>query len=181
MADRDGLRIGLWQPVFGGWLRNDPDERMDWRWDYQKRVAQLADVQGFHTLLVAELNLNDVKGHAAPSVEAWTAISAIAAVTERIRLMAAIRPGFRVPALVAKMAANIDHISGGRFELNLVSAWWQRELEMYANAWLDHADRYRRSAEFVRVMRGGWGEARFSFDGAFYKTTDLILSPKPVQ
>ncbi|MEN1704607.1 MAG: LLM class flavin-dependent oxidoreductase [Planctomycetota bacterium] len=175
------IQIGLWQPVFGGWLRNVEDERMDWQWSYQERIARLADELGFATLLVAELNLNDTKGHDAPTVEAWTTIAAIAAVTERIELLAALRPGFRSPAIAAKMAANIDRISGGRFAINLVSAWWQREMEMYAGAWLDHADRYRRSSEFVSILRGGWREERFTFEGGHYATKDLILSPKPVR
>lgn len=174
-------QIGIWLPMFGGWLRNVDDERMDWTFEYNQRVAQLADRMGFSTILVAELNLNDIKGLDSPCIEAWTTISALAATTRQIRLMAAIRPGFRQPALVAKMAANIDHISNGRFELNLVSAWWKEEMEMYAGGWLDHNERYRRSREFVRVMKGAWTEPVFNFDGEFYTAKGCILSPKPVQ
>ncbi|MBI1190492.1 MAG: LLM class flavin-dependent oxidoreductase [Tepidisphaera sp.] len=174
-------RIGLWLPIFGAWLRNVPDEGMDWNFDYNKRVAQLADELDFETLLVAELNLNDIKGHDAPVLECWTTIAALAAVTRRVRLMAAIRPGFRLPAIVAKMASNIDHISQGRFELNLVSAWWKEEMQMYTGAWLDHTQRYQRSAEFARVLKGMWSQPVFNFDGAFYKNQAAVLSPKPVQ
>ncbi len=175
------LRVGIWLPIFGAWLRNVPDEAMDWSFDYNARVARLADQLDFHTILVAELNLNDIRGHDAPVLEAWTTISALAAITTKIRLMAAIRPGFRMPAIVAKMAANIDHISKGRFELNLVSAWWKEEMEMYTGAWLDHTERYKRSAEFARVMKGLWANPTFNFEGQFYSTRHAVLSPKPVQ
>ncbi len=175
------IRIGLWLPIFGAWLRNVPDERMGWSFEYNSGVARLADELGFETLLVAELNLNDIRGHDAPVLECWTTVAALAAVTSRIRLMAAIRPGFRLPAIVAKMASNIDHISSGRFELNLVSAWWKEEMEMYTGAWLDHAERYQRSAEFVRVLKGMWAEPRFSYEGRFYRNRAAVLAPKPVQ
>jgi len=175
------MKLGIWLPMFGGWLRNIEDEGMDAGFAYNLAVAQTADRLGFSTILIAELNLNDIKGPEAPVLECWTTTAALAATTEKIRLMAALRPGFRQPALCAKMAANIDQISGGRFEINLVSAWWKEEMEMYVGTWMDHADRYRRSAEFIDVLRGCWSEPRFSHEGDFYKTTNTALSPKPVQ
>lgn len=174
-------RLGIWLPIFGGWLRNVPDERMDWTYGYNLAVAQAADRLGYQTILVAELNMNDIKGHDAPVLEAWTTAAALAATTRDIRIMAAVRPGFRYPALVAKMAANIDHISGGRFEVNLVSAWWKEEMEQYTGQWLDHTERYQRSAEFARVMKGAWSEPVFTHRGRFYSTLGTVLEPKPVQ
>ena len=175
------MHVGLWLPVFGGWLRNLPGEGAAPTFEDNRRVAQAADRLGFSTLLIAELNLNDIRGPQAPSLEAWTTAAALAPLTERVRLMAAIRPGFRLPAVVAKMAANIDRISGGRFEVNLVSAWWKEEMEMYVGAWLDHAERYRRSAEFADILKGTWTEDAFSFDGEFYTVKNTKLEPKPVQ
>ncbi|MDJ0841851.1 MAG: LLM class flavin-dependent oxidoreductase [Acidobacteriota bacterium] len=175
------MKLGIWQPIFGGWLRNIEDEGMDASFAYNLKVAQAADRLGFSTILIAELNLNDIKGPEAPSLECWTTTAALAATTQNIRLMAALRPGFRQPALCAKMAANIDHISGGRFEINLVSAWWKEEMQMYVGEWMDHTTRYRRSAEFIEVMRGCWDQSRFSYEGEFYNTQNTALAPKPVQ
>ncbi|MBI1743180.1 LLM class flavin-dependent oxidoreductase [Candidatus Acetothermia bacterium] len=175
------MQVGIWLPVFGGWLRNVADERMESTFEYSNRVAQRADELGFSTILVAELNLNDIKGPQAPSLEAWTTISALAVTTKKIRLMAALRPGFRWPAIAAKMAANIDHISGGRFEINLVSAWWKEEMEMYIGQWLDHSERYRRSREFLHVMKGVWTEPVFNYEGNFYRVQNCVLEPKPIQ
>ena len=175
------IDLGIWLPIFGGWLRNVEDEGMPPTFDYNKQVAQAADRAGFSTILIAELNLNDIKGIRAPSLECWTTTSALAAVTDDIRLMSAIRPGFREPAVTAKMAANIDHISGGRFELNLVSAWWEEEMKMYVGDWLDHDARYARSREFVQILKRMWAEDTVSFDGDFYTIENAILEPKPVQ
>jgi len=175
------IDVGIWQPVFGGWLRNVKDEQMAATFDYNRKVAQAADEEGFSTILIAELNLNDIEGPRAPSLECWTTTSALAAVTDDIRLMAALRPGFREPAVAAKMASNIDHISGGRFEINLVSAWWEEEMKMYVGDWLDHSARYRRSREFVEIMRRMWTEDTVSFDGEFYTIENTVMEPKPVQ
>lgn len=176
-----GLKLGIWLPIFGGWLRNVEDEGMSADFSYNLKVAQAAEAAGFSTILIAELNLNDIKGPEASVLEAWTTTAALAANTQQIRLMTALRPGYRQPALAAKMAANIDHISGGRFEINLVSAWWKDEMQMYVGEWLDHTTRYRRSAEFIDVMRGVWTENRFSYEGEFYKITNTALAPKPGQ
>ena len=111
------VRFGFWMPIFGGWLRNVEDEQMHATFDYNKRLAQRAEKLGFDIALLAELNLNDIKGAAAPVLECWTTAAAIASVTDSLELMNAIRPGFRLPAVVAKMSANIDQISNGRFSV----------------------------------------------------------------
>src|SRR6201992_3590370 len=108
------MRYGYWLPIFGGWLRNVPDEGMAATWDYTRRLAQRSEQIGFDLTLVAELFLNDIKGIDAPALDAWTTAAALAAVTERLELMVAVRPTFHSPALLAKQAANIDVMSHGR-------------------------------------------------------------------
>ena len=105
------MRYGYWMPVFGGWLRNVDDEQMAPTWDYVSRLARRSEKIGFDLTLIAELNLNDIKGVDAPSLDAWSTAAALAAVTESLELMVAVRPTFHLPALLAKQAANIDNIS----------------------------------------------------------------------
>ena len=90
-------------PVFGGWLRNVEDERMEATWDYVKRLAQRSEEIGYDLTLIAELNLNDIKGIDAPSLDAWSTAAALAAVTESLELMVAVRPTFH-PAGAARQA-----------------------------------------------------------------------------
>ena len=108
------MRYGYWLPVFGGWLRNVQDEQMEASWEYVSRLARRSEQIGFDLTLIAELNLNDIKGPEAPSLDAWSTAAALAAVTGSLELMVAVRPTFHSPALLAKQAANIDRISGGR-------------------------------------------------------------------
>jgi FMNH2-dependent dimethyl sulfone monooxygenase len=116
------MKYGFWLPIFGGWLRNRDDEQMPATFEYAKTVIQAAEKWGYSTTLIAELYLNDIKGPESDSLEAWSTAAVLAAVTEKIEIMTAVRPGFHNPAVTAKMAANIDHISNGRFTLNVVSA-----------------------------------------------------------
>jgi dimethylsulfone monooxygenase len=174
------MRYGYWLPVFGGWLRNVADENMQATWAYVKRLAQRSEKIGFDVTLIAELNLNDIKGIEAPSLDAWSTAAALAAVTERIELMVAVRPTFHLPALLAKQAANIDHISGGRLTLNVVSSWWADEARKYGVGFEQHDDRYARTGEWLDVLNGVWSRDHFSFSGKYYRVEDNVLEPKPV-
>jgi FMNH2-dependent dimethyl sulfone monooxygenase len=168
-------------PVFGGWLRNVEDERMEASWAYTRRLAQRSEQIGFDLTLVAELNLNDIKGMDAPSLDAWSTTAALAAVTERLEIMTAVRPTFHQPALLAKQAANIDRISGGRLALNVVSSWWATEAKKYGVQFDQHDDRYARTSEWLDVVDGMWKEPRFTYAGRYYAVDDAILEPKPAR
>ena len=102
------MRLGYWLPVFGGWLRNVADENMEASWSYVKRLAQRSEQIGFDLTLIAELNLNDIKGVDAPSLDAWSTAAALAAITERVELMVAVRPTFHQPALLATAGRSAD-------------------------------------------------------------------------
>jgi len=173
------MRFGYWLPVFGGWLRNVPDERMSASWDYVRRLAQRSETLGFDLTLVAELNLNDIKGVDAPSLDAWSTASALAAVTERLEIMVAVRPTFHPPALLAKQAASLDQLARGRLSLNVVSSWWADEARQYGVEFDEHDRRYARTAEWLAVVNGMWAEPRFSYAGRFYRVEDAVLEPKP--
>jgi FMNH2-dependent dimethyl sulfone monooxygenase len=168
-------------PVFGGWLRNIPDEGMEASWDYVKRLTQRSEQTGWDLTLIAELNLNDIKGVDQPALDAWSTAAALAAVTSSIELMVAVRPNFHQPALFAKEAANIDNISGGRLALNVVSSWWADEATQYGLQFDQHDDRYARSTEWLQVVDGLWTQDHFSFDGERYKLKNAIVEPKPVK
>ncbi|WP_188456768.1 LLM class flavin-dependent oxidoreductase [Virgibacillus oceani] len=175
------MKYGFWLPIFGGWLRNVEDEGMPATFRYAKNVIQSAEKWGYDTTLIAELYLNDIKGTDQDSLEAWSTAAALAAVTERIEIMTAVRPLFHNPAVTAKMAANIDRISNGRFTLNVVSGWWAGEAKQYGGDFTEHDERYDRTIEFLEILKGLWTEETFSYKGRFYQIENTQLSPKPVQ
>ncbi|USU12126.1 LLM class flavin-dependent oxidoreductase [Sphingomonadaceae bacterium OTU29THOMA1] len=175
------MRYGYWMPVFGGWLRNVPDEGMEATWEYSRRLTRNAERWGYDLSLIAELNLNDIKGVEQPALDAWSTAAALAAVTDTIELMVAVRPNFHHPALFAKAAANIDRISNGRLALNVVSSWWADEAKQYGLQFDQHDDRYARTEEWLSVVDGLWTQERFTFEGAYYRTQDAICASKPVK
>jgi FMNH2-dependent dimethyl sulfone monooxygenase len=174
------MRYGFWAPVFGGWLRNVRDEGMEASWDYFSRLCRRAEEIGYDLTLIAELNLNDIKGVSEPALDAWSSAAALAAVTRTLEIMVAVRPNFHHPALFAKQAANIDRISGGRLALNVVSSWWADEAKQYGLTFDQHDDRYARTNEWLHVVGGLWSQTPFTFHGERYQLTDAICEPKPV-
>lgn len=173
------MQFGYWLPVFGGWLRNVDNEEMETSWKYVKKLAQRSEEIGYSLTLIAELFLNDIKGEEAPSLDAWSTAAALAAVTEKIELMVAVRPTFHNPAILAKQAANIAEISGGRLSLNVVSSWWQQEALKYGIHFEQHDDRYARMREWIHVITSAWEKDHFSFEGKYYSVSDTVLQPKP--
>src|SRR5262249_30630734 len=175
------MRYGYWLPVFGGWLRNVDDENMSATWDYVSRLARRSEEIGYDLTLIAELNLNDIKGEDAASLDAWSTAAGLAAVTHSLELMVAVRPTFHNPALLAKQAANIDHISNGRLTLNVVSSWWADEARKYGVQFEQHDDRYARTTEWLEIVDRMWKEDHFSYEGTYYKVSDAVIQPKPRQ
>ncbi|HEU4470386.1 MAG TPA: LLM class flavin-dependent oxidoreductase [Flavisolibacter sp.] len=173
------MQFGYWLPVFGGWLRNVDDEQMETSWSYVKKLAQRSEQIGYDLTLIAELFLNDIKGEQAPSLDAWSTTAALAAVTEKLELMVAVRPTFHNPAILAKQAANIAEISNGRLSLNVVSSWWEQEALKYGIHFEKHDDRYARMKEWLHVITSAWEKDHFSFEGKYYRVTDNVLQPKP--
>ena len=175
------MRFGYWLPVFGGWLRNVEDEGMEASWEHVRRLAVRSEQIGFDLTLIAELHLNDIKGEHAPSLEAWSTAAALAAVTQRLEIMVAVRPTFHAPAPLAKQASTIDHISGGRLSLNVVSSWWATEARQYGVQFDAHDERYTRTGEWLDVVQGMWSTPRFDYRGRYYRVDGAVLEPKPVQ
>lgn len=175
------MRFGYWLPVFGGWLRNVPDEGMQATWEYSKRLAQRSEQLGYDLSLIAELNLNDIKGVQAPSLDAWSTAAALMAVTQSIEWMVAVRPTFHAPALLAKQAANIDHIGGpGRLSINVVSSWWKDEAQKYGVQFEQHDRRYQRTSEWLDIIDSLWTKDGIDYHGEFYQIKDSMLQPKPL-
>ncbi|MGO2658294.1 LLM class flavin-dependent oxidoreductase [Mycetocola reblochoni] len=175
------MRFGYWTPIFGGWLRNVADEQTPATVEHIIRIARAAEAGGFDLTLVPELNLNDIRGADGPALDAWTVAIATAAVTERIEIMAALRPSYHPVALAAKQIATIQDVAAGRFTLNVVSAWWQEEARQYGVDFASHDDRYAYTSEYVEVLRGLWSQTPYSHEGRHFRLDGTHLEPKPVR
>lgn len=173
------IRFAYWVPnVSGGLVVSNIPQRTDWSYDYNARLAQTAEEVGFDYAL-AQARFIASYG-AEYQLEALTTVAALAPVTKRLKLIAAVHPGLWHPGVVAKSGATIDFLSGGRFCLNVVSGWFKDEFTIYGEPWLEHDERYRRSEEFIRVLKGLWTEEQFHFKGDFYRINGGWVKPKPI-
>jgi dimethylsulfone monooxygenase len=173
------MRFGYWMPIFGGWLRNVADEGMPVSWPYIRDLAAESEQLGFDLSLIAELNLNDIKGHRAPSLDCWSLAPAVAAVTSTLELMLAVRPNYHSPALTAKAISTLDVIAPGRISLNVVSSWWKDEAAQYGAPFDVHDARYARTEEWLDVVGRLLSEDSVTHSGPLYQLAGTVLEPKP--
>lgn len=174
------IKFAYWVPnVSGGLVVSRVPQRTDWRFEYNKQLALAAERAGFEYAL-AQARFIASYG-ASKQLEAITTSTALAVVTERLKIIAAVHPGLWHPGVIAKVIASADFISGGRINLNIVSGWFKQEFRHYGEPWLEHDERYRRSEEFIRVLRGLWTQETFTFKGDFYRINEAALEPKPIQ
>lgn len=177
---RDALKFAYWVPnVSGGLVVSNLPQRTDWGLAYNQQLAQTAERAGFEYALT---QIRFTAGYGAEYQHESVSFSqALLHATTRLKVLAALLPGPWHPAVVAKQIATIDHISGGRIGINVVSGWFKGEFTAIGEHWLEHDERYRRSREFIQALKGIWTQDKFSFRGDFYRFTDYTLSPKPLQ
>jgi alkanesulfonate monooxygenase SsuD/methylene tetrahydromethanopterin reductase-like flavin-dependent oxidoreductase (luciferase family) len=118
-----------------------------------------------------------------PFMEGWTVISALAAITEKIRLATLVTSvAYRNPALLAKMAAGVDIISGGRLTFGIGAGWFYQEYGQYGYEFPDRpAVRIRQMEEALKLIKLMWTEPRATFYGKYFHVDEAILEPKPFQ
>jgi FMNH2-dependent dimethyl sulfone monooxygenase len=173
------MLFSYWAPLgSGGFVVSNIEQRTEFNFEANVRYIQAAERTGFdYALMPARYFVS----HGWPSqFEAVTTSAGLTQVTDRITILSALHPGLWHPGIVAKMGATIDHMSGGRWGLNITTGWFKEEFIGFGEPWLDHDERYRRSEEFVRVLTGLWTEDEFSFFGDFYRIHDAPLRPKPL-
>lgn len=175
------MRFGYWMPIFGGWLRNVGDENMTIAWPYIRDLVVESERQGFELTLIAELNLNDIKGHRAPSLDCWTLAPAVAAATRTLELMLAVRPSYHLPSLTAKALSTLDTIAPGRVSLNVVSSWWKDEAAQYGVPFDVHDARYERTGEWLDVVSRLLREETVTHHGPLYQLEGTVVEPKPAR
>ena len=177
--EREPLKFAYWVPnVSGGLVISTIEQRTSWDIDYNRKLAQIAEDNGFDYALS---QIRFTAGYGADNQhEPVTFSQALLASTERLKVIVALLPGPWNPAVAAKQIATINNIYGGRVAVNVVSGWFRGEFTAIGEPWLDHDERYRRSEEFIRALRGIWTQENFTFRGDFYRFTDYNLKPKPI-
>jgi len=150
-------------------------------WSEIVRSGRRAEDTGWDGLWFAD-HLMPLQGDLdAPLHEVWSALAGLAAVTERVRLGPLVCGNtYRNPALLAKQAVTVDHISNGRVVLGIGAGWQENEHTAYGFDFGTFSDRFERLEEALQILRSLRSEERTAFDGARYQLVDAPFSPKPV-
>src|SRR5438309_10946776 len=146
-----------------------------------RSVWRVADQAGFDHLWAFD-HLASIGGGGPdrPVFEGWGLLAAMAGETRRVRIGLLVTGNtYRHPALLAKQATTVDHLSGGRLDFGVGAGWSEIEHTMLGIEGLDH--RIGRLSEALRVIRSLWTQERTTFAGRYYRLTDAISNPKPVQ
>ena len=177
---QEQIKFAYWVPnVSGGLVVSKIEQRTSWDLDYNRKLAQIAENAGFEYALS---QIRFTAGYGAEyQHESVTFSHALLAATTRLKVIAAVLPGPWTPALLAKQIATIDHLTGGRVAINVVSGWFKGEFTAIGEPWLEHDERYRRSEEFITALKGIWTTDNFTQRGDFYRFHNYTLRPKPLQ
>lgn len=180
------LKLGLFCTNGSGASQTLVPEAHGMDWDLSLRTARAADRAGLEAVVPFARWKGYPEGrpeHRSGRVmEPFTWAAGIAAATENIGVFATSHAPTMHPIVAAKQAATVDHISRGRFALNVVGGWNRPELEMFGAPMREHDERYDHLAEWLEVIRKLWSETEeFDFHGRFFDVVGGVSQPKPVQ
>jgi len=182
-----GLQLGIFMPNCShaysiSTYKPDPN---DWTYESNKQIAQAAEAAGFDFLFPVSRwrGFGGETNYLGTSLETMTWAAALLAVTQTIRVYSTVHVPIFHPLVAAKMGATLDHIGNGRWGINIVSGWSQEEFGMMGIGLLPHAERYRRTAAFIEILKGLWTTelGTFTFDSPWYHIEGGYVMPQPVQ
>jgi F420-dependent oxidoreductase-like protein len=151
-------------------------------WEDWVRLADACERLGFEGLFRSDHYFSGVGPSGRGSSDAWTILGALAARTTRLRLGTLVSPvTFREPALLARSAVTVDHVSGGRVEIGMGAGWWEEEHTRFGFPFHDVDGRWDRLEEQVAIVHGLLSEETFTYDGPHYTLRDADLAPRAVQ
>ncbi len=182
---RDRLRFGIFMPNVShmpniSHYKAQPD---DWTFDSNRLIAQAAERAGFDFLFPVSRwrTIGGEIDYHGKSLETMTWAAGLLAVTSHIQIFSTVHVPVFNPVVAAKMGASLDHIGGGRWGINIVSGWNRAEFDMMGIKMLDHAARYERSEDFIKILKGLWTEppGTFNYSSQHYQVRNGYVMPQP--
>jgi dimethylsulfone monooxygenase len=185
LNDENQLKLALFGiNLRGGVTLSDVEGKIEATWEENRRLAQYADRLGLDAIVPVarwrgyggDTNLGE------RSFETFTWATGLLAATERIQVFATFHVPLAHPVLAAKMVTTADHVSAGRFGLNIVAGWYTQELAMFGLAQKEHDERYEVADEWAQVLKQLWTvDGERDFHGRYFDVPGGFLEPKPLQ
>ena len=183
-SDRGGKDLGVFLPMAnGGWILSSTAPKLDGSFDYNRKVALLAEETGldFIMSMAKWRGYGGVTEHWRYSLDSQMLMSALAALTKRVKVWTTVHTLLQNPAVTAKMIATLDQVSGGRAGLNVVTGSYKGEFEQM-RAWrdnVDHDQRYDLADEWIDIIKRLWTEDSVTYQGKYFTMDDCQSDPKP--
>jgi alkanesulfonate monooxygenase SsuD/methylene tetrahydromethanopterin reductase-like flavin-dependent oxidoreductase (luciferase family) len=185
MFNDNKMKLG----IFGsncshGLMATHAETSYELSWQHTQTIAQIADGLGFEAMLPVaryrgmggETNFNGT------NYETHTWAAGLAQATEQIMVFSTTHVPTKHPIVAAKESVTVDHISNGRFGLNMTMGWYKAEMEMFGGTQREHDARYRYGTEWVSIVKAMWtADGAVDFDGEFFEIKDAMSDPKPIQ
>jgi FMNH2-dependent dimethyl sulfone monooxygenase len=179
------LKLGTFSSnLSGGCAISTIDGVLEADWPSTLELARMGDEMGFEALVPVGRwkGFGGVTNFNGAGFESFTWAAGIGASTTRSGIFATSHVPTMHPVMAAKQATTVDHLSNGRFTLNIVTGWYQPEIEMFGEPQMEHDERYERAMEWLDVIKLLWTrEEEFDFEGRFYRVKKGWLQPKPIQ
>jgi dimethylsulfone monooxygenase len=185
---RQPLILGLFLPVqSGGWSASLLPRTTDWTFDYNAALTRRAEALGFDLVFglaqwTGKGGYGGVSKYREDSLDPFIAVTALSTITERILLISTIHVLFGPwhPLHIAKFGATVDHISGGRWGINIVTGYSPREARMFGGQHIEHDRRYEMAEEFADIMCRLWGASdNLTLQGKFWSLENAFVTAKP--
>ena len=185
---RQPFLLGLFLPIQdGGWTPSTLPRSTTWTFDYNAALTRQAEALGFDLVFglaqwTSKGGYGGVTHYREQSLDSFIAVSALAAITSRILLISTVHVlyGPWHPMHLAKFGATLDHISGGRWGVNAVTGYAEREPLLFGQAKIDHDQRYQMLDVFVSRLKQLWASSEnLTVDGPFWSMQDAFVSPRP--
>jgi F420-dependent oxidoreductase-like protein len=174
------MRFGAFVPQ--GWRHDLVGIPTEEHWETMRGVAAKIEAWDFESLWVFDHFHTVPEPTQEVTYEAWTLMAALAAATETVRLgQMCTCNTYRPPSYLAKVAASIDVISGGRLEMGIGAGWYEHEHDGYGYPFLKPSERIGMLREGVEIMKAMWTEEVVDYDGEYYQLKGAINQPKPLQ
>src|SRR5690606_27059408 len=184
MYNDNAMKLG----IFGsncshGLMATHAETTYELTWEHTEKIAKLADQLGCEAMLPVaryrgmggETNFNG------ENFETHTWAAGLAQATENIMVFSTTHVPTKHPIVAAKESVTVDHISGGRFGLNMTMGWYKAEMEMFGGTQREHDARYRYGSEWIEICKRMWTQERVDFQGEFFEIKDAMSDPKPIQ
>ncbi len=179
------LKLGTFcSNLSGGATMSSIEGTLEVKWENTEAIARTADAMEFEALVPVGRwkGFGGATNFNGEGFECFTWAAAMGAITKNSAVFSTSHVPTMHPVMAAKQGTTIDHISGGRFTLNVVTGWYRPEIEMFGAPLIEHDARYDMASEWIEIIKRLWtSEEEFDFDGQYYQVKRALNAPLPLQ